>query len=300
MKKILLVKFLIVLLCTSLFSETLLVEYTEGYVEERFDGEWYELIAGDELEDDAVLRLEADSYAEIHSEMGMIRLMKPGTYMMSDLVKSLSVQSSVKKGSLLGGRLEKMVSDSDEITATAVGGVRASEAVDDFSIDWMGGEDTDELISQGIEHLTSGEFAAALSVFEEAYDFCEEWEEGRVLFHIGYTQALKGNFSDSLKTLQDLEPEAEDDYFIDYKLVLSQLYLDSFAYDDALAVLEGFTAVVTDPSALQTAHLVRGIALYNIGNFRNSEAELKKAISLIPDSEEAILAGEYLQLLGAI
>lgn len=214
-------------------------------------------------------------------------------------MKSKTVNTSAGKDGLLGGRLKKMVSDSDVMESTAVGGVRAAEATDDFSIDWMGGEDTDELIEQGLEHLAAGEYSAALYVFEEAYDFSEEWEEDKILFYIGYAQALKGDFRKSLQTLGDLDPAPEDEYFIDFKIVLSQLYLDSFAYEDALEVLAGFETVVTEPSVLQSAFLVKGIANYNLGNSEVSTTELQKAVNLVPDSEEAFIAGEYLTLLGA-
>ena len=290
--------FLIPLLLVAAYvvGQEFTVDYVDGYLDVNDGGSWYELFIGDPVAATDTVRLGQGSYAELSDGVITIKLTRPGTYRISELSSSARRTESSGIGSLVLGRVGRLTGQQGQQEQTTQGGVRASEAVNQNQPTWAGGESVDELIQNGLGLLNQGEFQDAYWVFQEAYDYAlDDDEYKKSLFYYGYGAALIGNTGEAFDLLEEVGPDPDTDYFADHVIVLGQLLLESFAYEDAvdyLALLNDNQG--EDPGARQSALLLTGLAYDGMGNTTMARRYLERSRDVLPGSEGAGIAEELL------
>lgn len=287
---------MLLMVTTLLFGQDFVVKYVDGYLDIADGGKWYELYIGDAVRESDTLRLDEGSYAELSNGSLTIKLTRPGTYYVGDLVSTARRTASSGVGGLVLGRVGRLTGQQAQQAQTAAGGARASEAVNQNQPTWAGGESVDELIQQGLGMLQQGGFQDAYWVFQEAYDYAlDDTEYAKSLFYYGYGAALIGNTEEAFDLLQELGPNPETDYYADHVIVLGQLLLETFAFEDAVKSLEPLVADArAEAGARQSAMLLTGLAYDAMGDRTQARTYLQRSRDLLPDSPGAGIANQLL------
>ena len=273
------------------FGTDLTVEYLDGFLDIREDGDWYELVIGDVVTDEDTIRLDEDSVAELTMRGSKLTLTKEGIYIVADLIKSAGATRSVGLASVIGGKIKTILEEPKQ-EQTAVMGVRGAKSDED--LEWMSG-DTAELMKSGKEYLTNGEFAEAVGVFEEAYDFADVDEETEVLFYLSFSNALMGQLRIAVEALEFVEPDPMEDYFIDLVLLKGQLLTETFAHQEALEWLDLYSSDLgDDETATQMVLLLQGINHKGLGNDKDAKTAFEQAVGLGTASDAGRAAKELL------
>jgi tetratricopeptide (TPR) repeat protein len=283
---------------TLLFGQDFVVEYLDGYLDLDEGGSWYELYIGDTVSADDTVRLD-DGYAELSDGTLTIRLTRPGTYYVGNLVSSARRTNNSGVGGLVINRIGRLTGQQEEPQQTAAGGARASEAVNQNQPTWAGGESVDELINQGVALLQEGEYQDAYWRFLEANEYAfDDTEIARSLFYYGYSAALIGKTPEAFKLLYEVGPDPETDYYEDHVIVLGQLLIETFAFEDAIDQLEPLVeSGAAEAGARQSAMLLTGLAYEGLGDVRMARTFLRRSRDLVPDSPGAEIAQELLDEL---
>ena len=273
---------LIGLISFSVGAIELTIDYLDGYLDIREDGDWYELAIGEVVLDTDTIRLDEDSVAELSARGVKLTLTKPGIYNIEDLLEARGKNRATGIASVIGGKIASILEEPEE-SQTAVMGVRGAKSENE--LDWMSG-DTVELLETGKEHLTNGSFEEALEVFEEAYDFADISEESEVLFYLGYTNALTGNLRMALTYLSDAEPEADTEYFMDFVLLKGQILTETFAYDEAIEWFSAHEAdLAGDQTSAQLALLLKGVSYQAVDEIAQAKTALQKVVDMNASSD---------------
>ena len=99
----------------------LTIDYVDGYLDLKTTSGWEELYPGDTVSDTAVVRLDADSIAELSSPSSSLTLTKEGIYEIRKLLSASNNMDSVGLGNLIAGKIGSMVKDKN-LEPSAVGG----------------------------------------------------------------------------------------------------------------------------------------------------------------------------------
>lgn len=283
MKKSLIIGAVLVgMLVAPMFALEITVDYLDGYLDIREDGEWYELAIGEEISERDTIRLDADSVAELSTPGAKLTLTKPGVYIVSDLLRASGESKSFGIASMVGGKIASLVREPDQ-SQTAVMGVRGAKSEDE--LEWMSG-DAAELLESGKELLAEGEFLKAVEVLEEAYDFADAIEEDEILFYLGYANALMGEVRIALQSIQYIQPDSAMEFYVDLILLKGQLLAETFAYEEAIEWLGEYDpSIATDKTATQMSLLLQGMSHRGMGDSSGARQVLQKAVNLDQTSD---------------
>jgi tetratricopeptide (TPR) repeat protein len=278
--------FAAILLTAPVYSVDIEIEYLDGYLDVEDGGEWYELLIGDVITDADTIRLDEDSVAELMIPGNKLTLTKPGVYVVADLIKASGENRSLGIASVIGSKIRSIVQEPQK-SQTAVMGVRGSKS--DDKLEWMSG-DTAELLATGKDYLAEGEFADAIEVFEEAYDFADPSEETEVLFYLGFSNAMMGQLRFAVEALESVEPDPSAEFFVDLVLLKGQLLTETFAYEEAIDWLKTYTPDIKDSSATQMSYLLLGVSHKGLGNNTQARSSLEEAIKIDSASDAGVAA----------
>ncbi len=292
MKKLLTVSmFLMFILILPAFGVEYTIDYLDGYLDIKDGGEWYELVIGEVVSDNDTIRLDKDSVVELATRGSKLTLTKPGVYIIADLLKASGERRSVGLASVIGSKIKNILEEPKQ-TQTAVMGVRGAKSDDD--LEWMSG-DTAELLKSGKEFIGEGEYADAVGVLEEAYDFADADEEGEVLFFLSFANALMGELRVAIESLDMTEPDPSTDFFADMVLLKGQLLTETFAYQEAADWLTAYSADLADDDASsQMSLLLQGISYKGRGENGSAKQALEKAVGLGAASDAGKAAQDIL------
>ena len=265
------------LLVAPAFALEITVDYLDGYLDIREDGEWYELSIGEEISERDTIRLDADSVAELSAPGAKLTLTKPGVYLVSDLLRASGESRSFGIASMVGGKIASLVREPDQ-AQTAVMGVRGAKSDDE--LEWMSG-DAAELLESGKDFLAEGSLLKAVEVLEEAYDFADAIEEDEILFYLGYANALMGELRVALESIQYIQPDSAMEFYVDLILLKGQLLAETFAYEEAIDWLGEYDpSLASDKTAAQMSLLLQGISHRGLGHASDARQVLQKAVNL--------------------
>ena len=200
----------------------------------------------------------------------------------------------------MAGKLSLMLQGGSSQVQSAVGGVRASEAVAAPKLDWMG-SDTAELIKEAQEALRENRFDSAQALLEEAYDLAlDEQEESEALFYLGWTLYQKGETAGALKRLTSIQPDSYSNTYHSHFLIAGNILVSTFAYDEAIAWFGDYdpsTAAFQDTEAEQAIYLLYGMAFKQKGQSSQAREVLQKSLDLNPSGDTATAARTLLNEL---
>jgi tetratricopeptide (TPR) repeat protein len=271
----------------TLGAQQVVVDYAEGMVDARAGSGWEPVYIGQRLEPTAAVRIGASGYAELSEGSATVRLTRPGSYLLETVLEGVERNRRVGLGSMMRTRLER-IGGTQQQDESAVAGVRGNDA-GAAELMWVGGEEAGELIQEGIELLADGTYGPARERFSEAYDFAEsDAQAARARFYIGYTDYLEGNLREALEAFSDVELERGDRDYDTWVLTRAQALVESFAYEESLAVLSPYIENADPaPESAQTALILRGIAYEGLGRTPEARADLTAARETAPDGERA-------------
>ncbi len=280
----------------SITAQEAVAGYVEGLVEFSDGGSWSDVFIGDSLSLNGQLRIDSGAYIELMVGGSTVRLSRPGVVDLGEIDHS-AAPSGVTGA--IAGRMGRFIKPDETRTQTAVGGVRASEAVAEPEINWAGGEDTQELIDQGLEHLAENDFEEAYFSFEEAYDFAGTDGVEEAGFFFAYTAFVLGEADTAIDVLSDIEPDADSPVFLDAALLQAQILLDA---GDSAGAVGAADRVISqrgslaerDPLSLQLAYFLRAEALTLGGDQGGARQAYARARDMAPETQIGRTAGSKL------
>jgi len=267
------------------------IDYLEGVLEVQDSGGWQEVGIGDEVPDNATLRLSDNGYAELLVGDSMVSLSRDGNYNVGELIKgSASVANTtldLKKKITLSSGYEKWHQE-------ATMGVRGAEAQ---VSDSTGMEDAYTYLDAGMKSLDKGDYKEALINFEDGWDFFED--QNCLFFSAVCYDALgqKGSYAKSLQkvSMGDLESGFKGAYVIR----MSDLLIRSLSYKDALKLItrldNGSASLSNDEE--QQIEFLKGTAYLGSGNKQNAKGAFQKAHDLAPTTAVGEKASQALSSL---
>ena len=278
------------------FSENFTAIYTVGQVYMKEGGSWLELYPGDEISNNAVLKLEKGAQAEFSDDQVTILVLKEGTYNFESLLKQAKEVKQAGAIPLIQNKL-KSLARSAVSGPSAVGGVRAAEASDPGKdVTWFT-EDAAQYLEDGKELLGAGKFSEAVEMFEYGLDAAvTKSEEDEVRFYLAYTISQTGNYLSSLNQLNQIKLSPADYYYTDLYLLKGSLFLESSAFSEASDFLSTYVTGSSSgsPDTYQSILLMEGIAQLQQGNLVQAKQKLTKAFELATTSEAGAQAKYYL------
>ncbi len=300
MKHLTLVMLLALALCASAYAQDLRVQYLDGLVELQTGAAWRELAAGDSVPASAVLRLDDGAIAELAGGGMTLRLTRRGTYDLASLATASAQSKSAGLGTFLTQRARAMGGARAAKADASAAGVRA-EAKDDRTVNWVGAESADALISSGIEKLARGDYKAAYATFEDARDAAASAsgpDAARAAFYLGYASYLNGDLVSALRYLEKPRPDPSSSMYNDHVLVLAQLLVETFAYADAADLLQGYIGSgAPRGDNLQAARLFLGLSQKGLGNRQQATESLQAAQQMNAGSDAGRAAARLLETL---
>ena len=130
--------------------------------------------------------------------------------------------------------------------------------------------------AEGKALIASGDYAAAVQKLTEARDSADSDQLPEILFNLGCAQYLQGDERAATVSLADLNP-AGASWAPDYYFLEARLLVGNFAYDKAIALLEGDGAVVTRDSARAPgAWFLLGLAYRGKGDLASAKEQFSK------------------------
>jgi tetratricopeptide (TPR) repeat protein len=299
-KQITLPVFLILFALLPSVAQNVTIDYIDGYLDVMERGSWVEAYIGDTLSASDSVRLDEDSYAELSGRNLNLTLTSPGIYRISELISAAGEGNSLGVGNLVAGKLSLMLQGGSSQVQSAVGGVRASEAVAAPKLDWMG-SDTAELIKEAQDALRDNRFDSAQALLEEAYDLAlDDQEESEALFYLGWTLYQKGETAEALKRLTTVQPDSYSSTYHSHFLITGNILVSTFAYDEAIAWFNDYdpsAAAFQDTEAEQAIYLLYGMAFKQKGQSTQAREVLQKSLDLNPSGDTAAAARTLLDEL---
>jgi tetratricopeptide (TPR) repeat protein len=281
MKRSIFTLLVLVAFATSISGTDVSIDYIDGYLDVKEGGEWYELYIGEVITDADTIRLDENSVAELSLPGTTLTLTRPGIYVIADLLEASGERRSTGLGSVIGNKLKSIVKEPEQ-GQTAVMGVRGSKS--ENKLEWMSG-DTAELLEAGIDHLAEENYAEAVGVFEEAYEFADIAEETEVLFYLGLANAMMGQIRFAVEALENVDPDPASQIFTDLILLKGQLLHETFAYQEAVDWLETYTPELQDDASTQMSLLLTGSSHKGLGNTDMARNALEAAVAIDASSD---------------
>ncbi|MFP4485198.1 MAG: hypothetical protein ACLFO1_10135 [Spirochaetaceae bacterium] len=275
-------------------AQEYLVDYVEGLVEVRDGDQWYELFIADTILDSDEIRVSDGAYLELSSGRAAMKITRPGIYAVAGIVSQSQRREQTGLGSLLTNQIGRF-SQEEVRTESTVGGVRASEAAKEDEPTWVGGESVPELIAEAVTMLEAGNYEEAYYIMDEASYYAFGNEKPEADFYLGYTASLVGETQTAFASLEAHEPDPDADYYDSHVLTLADLYVQTFAYEEAESLIEAYLARGEgDPESAQHAHLLLGMSRQGRGDQRGARTAFQEARDLAPESPAGQVARNFL------
>ena len=291
MKKLLLIS-AILLITTAAFSQQLEIIYFDGDVEIMESGSWFEPEMGETISGDQKIKLGTDSYAEIVSSNSTIKLLKEGTYTVSDLLESADYQDTWELGKI-GGINFKNIINKGAYNSSAVMGVRGAKQ-EDTGIEWI--DSSIDYAEEGKLKLDEGDIEGALSLFNEGIELSEN-DTAPLYYYSSLCYSLQGKNGKSLKNLNMVESPEKYDFYPDYVILKSNILLEGLDYKAADILLRKYIADDSKSDKAQIVYLLLSYSANGMNNDDDSKMYLKKVIEINRSNDVGKIAEDLLNKL---
>ncbi|UCF97023.1 MAG: tetratricopeptide repeat protein [Spirochaetaceae bacterium] len=282
MKRTVPILLVLILIPIAVFSVDYTLAYIHGTIEVQVGGGWRLAEIGTVFSEDAVLRIGSGSVAELSSGALRITLSEPGTYFVSELIKSSRQVSSWGIVQTVRGKIRNLFRGTQELESTTMG-VRADKATDDLGFEWM--DEEEEAVDEGKSLLEAERYEEAVAYFEEALELADERSRSLYLFYVGYAYAMAGKNGLAMRYLNEADPSLLGAHYGDYILLKGQLLLEGQAYQAALELFDPFLKRFPDHENVQTVYFLAAFCSSQLGRKADAAQSLQKAYTLDPSSE---------------
>jgi len=267
-----------------LSADEFFIDYLEGNLEIKEGSKWIELNEDDSIDISAVLRLEKESMAELSGGNINITLIKPGTYVLEQIVKETQKAASYGIDDILSLKLAAIADDSSDDSGSASMGVRAANM--DEELDFIGDEIIQNIFKVAKKRIEEGKFKDAISLLDEAYELGDLTIESILLYYIGYCYSNLGSEVQAISYLQDVDADSDVPFYSDYVILYGSLLMKSFAYSDALALFSDYIKNMeqSDSQEMQQVYYLASLCYIYTDDVDRAAVYLSKAEKINPES----------------
>lgn len=284
---------LALVLVAGAFAQGFSVDYVDGLVElkipkDKAGKEWKALGIGDSVAANASLRVSSASSIELTRAKLRITILKPGTYMLTDLSRAKEKTAGTGIGSTISQKLTALTTERER-TDSAVGGVRGAEqGTSGGSVMWV--EENEETRRKVTELMESGKYKEAVAVVSAAIpDAATDEEKDELEYMLAAAYYGNGESLRAYRALDKLSPAAEADFYPKFILLKAQIFVDSMSFSDGLTLLKPFIAAGQPNETAQLAYLLASACQKGLGDESSALASLKTGYAIDPSSETAKL-----------
>ena len=278
------------------YSEDLVVQYLEGFVEQNTRTGWQEVYIGDDLPIESTIRVSENGFAEFSLGDLKISVKEDGVYQLSDLVGSSKQVSSWDLSNLVSTKIKTALT-SPGSGQTAVMGVRGAAAESGAEIEWIEAGGSAELLQEGLALLEKTRYSEALDVFNEGLSISYGEEEQLFLYYVGYTQSLDRQFALALNTLERVEVDPQSSYYSDLILLRGRMLIESLAFEEALEFFKTHTNRYPEGDLTQAVLLLSSYCYRGLDDTFQALQVLQRVRDLNPDSALGIEAQRLMEEL---
>jgi hypothetical protein len=261
-------RFVLALLFTLLavhLSADVVVRFVDGDVELTAQAADRYVDVGMTLTADDTVRLAPGGYLELDANGTIIKVTRPGTYRIASLLSARERSESSGTGSVLASRISRLLGRADEVPQTVAMGVRGPA-----------GEEADvQALFDAGELIEAGDPAGARELLLAAYDGLESRANlPAVAYLLGVSSVLLDDTSAAIDWLELVGPDPRTPFFTDHAVLLAHLLSTTFAWEEALLVLDDLRAYAQESTSDPDASLLYAVALAETGEIEAARSEL--------------------------
>jgi hypothetical protein len=255
---------------------------------------WKALTLGDSVNPEAFVKLEAGSALELSRADSRLYLSQKGVYRIGDLLAARAKMGPKGAGGALTAKMSKLVADSRP-SLGSVAGVRGAEAGrDSIDVEWAG-TGAWEAVLHAKDSIEKGKYQDAVSSLVAARDQASPDELSELLYYLAYAYSLADDPRMAAASLAGVQAKPEATWSGDYILLQAKLYVDSFAYAQAIAWLgEAGHDLSGDPVLGGLYYFLLGEAYRGSSETAKARQSFQKVVAMGAESELGKAAAELL------
>jgi tetratricopeptide (TPR) repeat protein len=279
----------------SVQAQDLSVSYLDGSASIRSGSTWKLLSIGDAVPMEATIRVEPAGYVQLKGGGVDLIVTRPGTYSVKDIVARNKTVSTRGIGAAIAASLRALASGRSA-PQNATSGARAGNVGDTGEDESWVESSAAEFLSAAKSYLKAGRYDDALKQLRQAEQSADSEEIPEIRFYLASTYALKGDLGLAWKLAQDLTSVPDAEWAGDLLLLKARLLLDTSAFADAVALLEGEGSwLAQDKSRAPLYHFLLGLGYRGAGAAESSRQALSRVVAISPDSDLGIAAADLLK-----
>jgi tetratricopeptide (TPR) repeat protein len=284
--------FLILCAGAALWGQDMILEYTDGFLELQAGSGWQELMIGDSVPADSVVRL-ADGIAEFSAGSQRIILNQEGVFQLRDLLRASDEVAGWGIGRMVGSRIGALTGEKQERTE-AVMGVRGA-VQDSDEIEWMDSEGEGDPLARAQALIDEGLYDEAVAAYQEALEASfDPAEKSELSFRIAHAHVLAGRSGQGLRLLAELRPDSGGAWYEDYVLLYGSLLMESLAFKQAAGLFESYLRSGRGGPGEQAVHYLAYFCYAKLGLAENARQALVSAVRLGKDTDLGLQAEKLL------
>jgi len=278
------------------YDGSMTLDYLEGGIQIKRGEVWVNIEMGEKLTVDTLLKLSADSIAEISGKGTSLTITKSGIYSLKDLLnKKKKIFASGL--ALAFKNLYKLLRGKGGRALSTAMGVRGAEVEDSSNgMEWVSEED--EYLNEAEDLIKKGDYTKAVSVLKENINLLEDPDiKQEYLYYLGYAYAMLGENARALSYLLKVKADESKPYFDDLILIKGQLLVDSLDFSGALKLFNYYLNKYPGGSNNQVIYFLSGICYRELNKNDKALISLSKAVKIDPASDIGIAADREMRVI---
>lgn len=296
-KKIFSLLALIIITILPSWSDPLEVVFLDGEVAWFEDNHWQpELEIGDQISEEALLRLEDGAVVELSYKQNNLTLYSAGSYQIRQL---LNRQEEVADWDLSAILSQKMASLFNEDHMSEMGiavlGVRQAKFNNRFDeVEWIVEEDIDPL-AEAINLINTGKYKKAITLLANLSGKMDRELEQDHLYYSALAQLKGGSKGKAISLLTKVKNNPAAPYYSDLILLKGKILLESLAYAEALELLDLYLEHMPGGENGQEVNFMAGICNNALGDTKTALRHFEAARQMDQGSLVGRAAGDWLK-----
>jgi tetratricopeptide (TPR) repeat protein len=223
-----------------------------------------------------------------------IYLMQKGSYAIHDLLAARKKMSSGGVGAALSAKLNTLM-NAPTANQSTVAGVRGADESKSTDSDWVENS-AQESIRQAKDEIQSGRYFAAIQRLTASLDEATADELPELRYTLAYAYSQSDDTQNAAQELAGAQPSDGTAWAGDYILLQAKLYLDTFAFDQAVQWLsQGKHDLSRDAQRATIYYFLLGMGYRGLGNTANEKQVFTKLVAMDGQSELGKSAAQLLK-----